>query len=92
MPVHECKVTLPKAETQECKCKNVRVVILQMHEWAKYVGHEQTNKLLARRKAGEIFEIILREYCGACADCVAYHDWLQQFASEPIDVDKTAIE
>jgi len=56
------------------KCSNAVVVIVPMHRWAFFLGHEQCNEMFARLKEGHRVEFHMRVACGECADCKEYEE------------------
>ena len=45
---------------------------MPMHRWAEMLGHAETNKLLAERKAGKDPAVKVTHFCSTCEDCLAY--------------------
>ena len=75
-----------------CECTNTVDLIVPMNQWSEILGHEKTNELLARRKAGKKPEVRARRHCGNCRDCTVYRDWLKQFPVVPLGPTSSPLE
>jgi len=60
------------------KCPNAVVVLVPMHRWSFFLGHEKCDEMFARMKAGQKVEFRMRVLCGECEECEAYEDHVKQ--------------